>query len=233
MIEHLGINTPYFGILVSLIPFVIAQYFYKKTNGFFLLAPLFVAMVAGIAFLKLTGISYAQYKVGGDIIYFFLEPATISFAIPLYKKRDVLKKYWLQIFGGITLGTLAALILIYLVSTLFQLGNTVSASILPQAATTAIALPVSTGIGGVKELTSLAVILNAVVISALGTKIVKWFKISNPIARGLALGTSGHTLGVATAKDLGETEESMGSIAVVIVGVIIVAIVPPLASILF
>ena len=233
MIEHLGINTPYFGILVSLIPFVIAQYFYKKTNGFFLLAPLFVAMVAGIAFLKLTGISYAQYKVGGDIIYFFLEPATISFAIPLYKKRDVLKKYWLQIFGGITLGTLAALILIYLVSTLFQLGNTVSASTLPQAATTAIALPVSTGIGGVKELTSLAVILNAVVISALGTKIVKWFKISNPIARGLALGTSGHTLGVATAKDLGETEESMGSIAVVIVGVIIVAIVPPLASILF
>ena len=233
MIEHLGINTPYFGILVSLIPFVIAQYFYKKTNGFFLLAPLFVAMVAGIAFLKLTGISYAQYKVGGDIIYFFLEPATISFAIPLYKKRDVLKKYWLQIFGGITLGTLAALILIYLVSTLFQLGNTVSASMLPQAATTAIALPISTGIGGVKELTSLAVILNAVVISALGTKIVKWFKISNPIARGLALGTSGHTLGVATAKDLGETEESMGSIAVVIVGVIIVAIVPPLASILF
>ena len=231
MIEHLGINTPYFGILVSLIPFVIAQYFYKKTNGFFLLAPLFVAMVAGIAFLKLTGISYAQYKVGGDIIYFFLEPATISFAIPLYKKRDVLKKYWLQIFGGITLGTLAALILIYLVSTLFQLGNTVSASMLPQAATTAIALPVSTGIGGVKELTSLAVI--AVVISALGTKIVKWFKISNPIARGLALGTSGHTLGVAAAKDLGETEESMGSIAVVIVGVIIVAIVPPLASILF
>lgn len=103
---------------------------------------------------------------------------------------------------------------------------------LPQAATTAIALPVSEGIGGMKELTSLAVILNAVVISALGTKIVRWFKISNPIARGLALGTSGHTLGVAAAKELGETEESMGSIAVVIVGVIVVAIVPILAPIL-
>ncbi|MEB2655766.1 antiholin-like protein LrgB [Staphylococcus haemolyticus] len=233
MVDHLGITTPYFGILVSLIPFVIAQYFYKKTNGFFLLAPLFVAMVAGIVFLKVTGISYENYKIGGDIINFFLEPATISFAIPLYKKRDVLKKYWLQIFGGIAIGTLIALILIYLVATVLQLGNQISASMLPQAATTAIALPVSQGIGGVKELTSLAVILNAVVISALGTKIVKWFKISNPIARGLALGTSGHALGVASAKELGETEESMGSIAVVIVGVIIVAIVPPLASILF
>ena len=213
MVDHLGITTPYFGILVSLIPFVIAQYFYKKTNGFFLLAPLFVAMVAGIVFLKVTGISYENYKIGGDIINFFLEPATISFAIPLYKKRDVLKKYWLQIFGGIAIGTLIALILIYLVAIVFQLGDQIGASMLPQAATTAIALPVSQGIGGVKELTSLAVILNAVVISALGT--------------------NGHTLGVAAAKELGETEESMGSIAVVIVGVIIVAIVPPLASILF
>ena len=207
MIEHLGINTPYFGILVSLIPFV-------------------------IAFLKLTGISYENYKIGGDIINFFLEPATICFAIPLYRKREVLKRYWLQIFGGIAVGTIIALLLIYLVAITFQFGNQIIASMLPQAATTAIALPVSDGIGGVKELTSLAVILNAVVISALGAKIVKLFKISNPIARGLALGTSGHTLGVAAAKELGETEESMGSIAVVIVGVIVVAVVPILAPIL-
>ena len=184
-------------------------------------------MVAGIVFLKVTGISYENYKIGGDIINFFLEPATISFAIPFICDLKILATFW-----GIAIGTLIALILIYLVAIVFQLGDQIGASMLPQAATTAIALPVSQGIGGVKELTS-AVILNAVVISALGTKIVKWFKISNPIARGLALGTSGHTLGVAAAKELGETEESMGSIAVVIVGVIIVAIVPPLASILF
>lgn len=30
MVDRLGITTPYFGILVSLIPFVIAQYFYKN-----------------------------------------------------------------------------------------------------------------------------------------------------------------------------------------------------------
>ena len=224
------ITTPYFGILVSLIPFVIAQYFYK--NERFLLTSTTFRSNGCIVFLKVTGISYENYKIGGDIINFFLEPATISFAIPLYKNVMYLKILATN-FWGIAIGTLIALILIYLVAIVFQLGDQIGASMLPQAATTAIALPVSQGIGGVKELTSLAVILNAVVISALGTKIVKWFKISNPIARGLALGTSGHTLGVAAAKELGETEESMGSIAVVIVGVIIVAIVPPLASILF
>ena len=157
-------------------------------------------MVAGIVFLKVTGISYENYKIGGDIINFFLEP-TISFAIPLYKNVMYLKILATN-FWGIAIGTLIALILIYLVAIVFQLGDQIGASMLPQAATTAIALPVSQGIGGVKELTSLAVILNAVVISALGTKIVKWFKISNPIARGLALGTSGHTLGVAAPKNL-------------------------------
>ena len=53
--------------------------------------------------------------------------------------------------------------------------------------TTAIALPVSEGISGIKELTSLAVILNAVIIMALGNKLLKLFNITNPIARGLAL----------------------------------------------
>ncbi|MCG7338107.1 antiholin-like protein LrgB [Staphylococcus sp. ACRSN] len=232
MIEHLGINTPYFGILLSLIPFIIATMLFKKTNGFFLFTPLFVSMVVGIAFLKITGISYENYKIGGDIINFFLEPATICFAIPLYKRREVLKKYWVQILGGITLGTTAALVCIYLIAGLFQFSNDIIASMLPQGATTAIALPVSADIGGIKELTSLAVILNGVIIYALGTKLIKLFNITNPIARGLALGTSGHSLGVSSAQEFGETEASMASISLVIVGVIVVIVAPILATVL-
>lgn len=132
MIEHLAINTPYFGILLSLIPFIIATLLFKKTKGFFLFTPLFVSMVVGIAFLKLTGIDYANYKIGGDIINFFLEPATICFAIPLYKRRDVLKKYWKQVLGGITLGTTAALICIYLIAEAFQFSNGIIAYISSQ-----------------------------------------------------------------------------------------------------
>ena len=38
-------------------------------------------------------------------------------------------------------------------------------------------LPVSAGIGGIKELTSLAVILNGVIIYALGNKFLKLFQL--------------------------------------------------------
>ena len=124
--------------------------------------------------MKLTGISYENYKIGGDIINFFLEPATICFAIPLYRKREVLKILVTNICG-IAVGTIIALLLIYLVAITFQFGNQIIASMLPQAATTAIALPVSDGIGGVKELTSLAVIFKCSCHFALGAKIVKLF----------------------------------------------------------
>ncbi|MCP8588578.1 antiholin-like protein LrgB, partial [Acinetobacter baumannii] len=164
MINHLALNTPYFGILLSVIPFFLATILFEKTNRFFLFAPLFVSMVFGVAFLYLTGIPYKTYKIGGDIIYFFLEPATICFAIPLYKKREVLVKHWHRIIGGIGIGTVVALLIILTFAKLAQFANDVILSMLPQAATTAIALPVSAGIGGIKELTSLAVILNGVII---------------------------------------------------------------------
>lgn len=224
--------SPFFGIAVTVIAFGIGKYLFKKFNGFFLFAPLFVGMVLGIAFLKTFNLTFEAYNEGGKLINFLLGPATISFAIPLYKKRDVLLKYWKQIIGGITLGSLVAIFGIYMVSKVFQLNTEVIASMLPQAATTAIALPVSTGIGGISELTSLAVILNAVIIYALGKSILAIFNITDPIARGLALGTSGHALGVSVAADMGETEASMASISMVVVGVIVVVIVPILAPIL-
>lgn len=224
--------SPIFGVLLSVGTFFIGQILFKKSKGFFLFAPLFVAMILGIATLSATGISFAEYNKGGQIISFFLEPATICFAIPLYRKREVLKQYWLQIIGGITLGSVVAVYGIYLVSSLFHLGRVVVASMLPQSATTAIAMPTSVAMGGSAELTSLACILNGVIIYALAKPLIQLFKIKDPIARGLALGTAGHALGVSAAKDFGQVEESMGSIALVVVGIIVTVVVPIMGSVL-
>ena len=51
-------------------------------------------MVLGIVFLKVGNFTFEEYNTGGKMISFFLEPATIAFAIPLYKQVDKLKKYW-------------------------------------------------------------------------------------------------------------------------------------------
>ncbi len=188
--------SPYVGIIISLVVFGIGSWAFKKSKGFFLFTPLFVAMILGVLILKVTGISYEQYNEGGKFISFFLEPATVAFAIPLYKKRDVLKKYWIEILTALTIGSFGSLIAVVLAGKLIQMNPSIIASILPQAATTAIAVPISESVGGVASITAFTVIFNGVLTYALGRMALKWFRIKHPVAKGLALGAAGHALGV-------------------------------------
>ena len=216
----------YIGIIISLVVFEIGVFLFKKSKNFFLFTPLFVAMVLGVIVLKVTGISYEQYNEGGKYISFFLEPATVAFAIPLYKKRDVLKKYWFEIVLALTIGSIGSLFSVIVVGKLIHMHPAIIASILPQAATTAIAVPISESIGGVASITAFPVIFNGVLTYALGKMALRYFKIKDEIAQGLSLGAAGHALGVAVSMELGETETAMASIAVVIVGLVTVVVVP-------
>lgn len=218
--------TPHLGIMISLVSFGIGSFLFKKSKGFFLFTPLFVAMVLGIVCLKVGHVSYDEYDQGGKIISFFLEPATIAFAIPLYKQVDVLKKYLVEILLAIIIGSICSLGIVFIITKQLNVPKEVMLSLLPQAATTAIALPTSESIGGIPAITSFAVIFNAVIVYAMGKMILKVFNIKNSIARGLALGTSGHALGVAVGIEMGEVEAAMASIAVVVVGVVTVLIIP-------
>ncbi len=220
----------YIGIIISLVVFEIGVFLFKKSKNFFLFTPLFVAMVLGVIVLKVTGISYEQYNEGGKYISFFLEPATVAFAIPLYKKRDVLKKYWFEIVLALTIGSIGSLFSVIVVGKLIHMHPAIIASILPQAATTAIAVPISESIGGVASITAFTVIFNGVLTYALGKMALRYFRIKDEIAQGLSLGAAGHALGVAVSMELGETETAMASIAVVIVGLVTVVVVPIFAS---
>ena len=177
----------YIGIIISLVVFEIGVFLFKKSKNFFLFTPLFVAMVLGVIVLKVTGISYEQYNEGGKYISFFLEPATVAFAIPLYKKREVLKKYWFEIVLALTIGSIGSLFSVIVVGKLIHMHPAIIASILPQAATTAIAVPISESIGGVASITAFTVIFNGVLTYALGKMALRYFKIKDEIAQGREL----------------------------------------------
>ena len=230
------LRTPIFGIFFSLILYTIGQYAFKKSKGFFLLQPLFFAMVAGIIILWLMALImktpvqtlYTQaYKPGGDLIFWFLNPATIAFAVPLYKKNDVIKKYWREIISSLIIGMIVSLTTIVAISKFVGLSTASTASMLPQAATTAIALPIAKSIGGNTAVTAMACILNAVIIYVLGKKLVTFFHLDkSDIGVGLGLGTSGHTVGAAFALELGELQGAMAAIAVVVIGLVVDLVIP-------
>ena len=102
-------------------------------------------------------------------------------------------------------GSICSVIVVFIVAKAIGLDTAVMNSMLPQAAT-AIALPISESIGGIPAITSFAVIFNAVIVYALGALFLKTFRVKHPIAKGLALGTAGHALGVAVGIEMGEVE---------------------------
>jgi len=100
------VNMPLFGILLSLIAFQISTLLYRKTH-LSILNPLLVASVLVMFFLIFFGINYETYNLGGNYISFFLGPATVVLAVPLYKKIRLLKSNALPILAGIIAGCIA------------------------------------------------------------------------------------------------------------------------------
>jgi Putative effector of murein hydrolase len=131
------------------------------------------------------------------------------------------------------IGTIVSLFAITIVAKSFGLDKIGVASMLSQSATTAIALPLTSAIGGNASVTAMACILNAVIIYALGNKLVKWFKLKeDPVGAGLGLGTAGHTIGSAFALEMGSVEGAMAAVAVVVIGLVDNLVVPVFAHLM-
>ena len=225
-----NLALPFTGIFISFVGYLLGMLLFNKSHGFFLFNPLLVAMVFGISVLAVwavivhsdTATIYLKfYKPGGDIIFWFLNPATMSFAIPLYRRNDVFKKYWFDIIVTIFVGCFIAIFAIDQVTKLFGLSHASAAAMLPQAATTAVAMPIASEIGGVPAVTAMACIINAVFIYALGDILIKVLHLNKlpKVSNGLGLSTAGHAIGSVKALQLGEVEGASAAIAVVLVAI--------------
>lgn len=56
--------------------------------------------------------------------------------------------------------------------------------------------------------------------------LLRLFRITMPLAKGLAIGTCSHAIGTAKALEMGEMEGAMSSLAIVVSGLLTVALMP-------
>ena len=80
----------------------------KKKTGLSILNPLLVAIIAVILFLKVFHVSYEAYNKGGEYLSYFLTPATVCLAIPLYKQLELLLNNKLAVGASILTGVLGS-----------------------------------------------------------------------------------------------------------------------------
>ena len=218
-------DTEIFGVILTILFFNIGIYIQKKTNKP-IFNPLLIAILGIILFLSITKIPYESYKLGGDRINFFLGPVTIVLAVPLYKQFDLFKKYLLEILIGISCGVVVSFISIKLIGHFTNADVDIINSLIPKSITTPMGISLTKTLNGVEAITVVSIILTGILGAIISPIVFKIGKINNPVAKGIALGTSAHALGTTKALALGEAEGAMSGLSIGISGIITVILIP-------
>lgn len=216
-------NSATAGVVISLLAYYIGMSLKRKTkSGLF--NPLLISIILVIIFLLVFGIDYDTYNQSAKYLSYLLTPATVSLAIPLYQKLELLKKNYTAILIGISVGVLTSLCSILVMCILFNLSHEGYITLLPKSITTAIGIGVSGELGGYVSITAASIIVTGIFGNIMGECICKWFGIKNKISKGLALGTSSHAIGTTKAIEMGEIEGAMSSLSIVISGLMTVVL---------
>lgn len=211
----------FFGVVLSFLAYEAGLLLQKKFKPA-VLNPLLVSAVIIIGVLLLLDIDYETYNEGAKYISYFLTPATVSLAVPLYRKLHLLKKYPGAIMGGIAAGVLTTMVSVFVMSLAFGLNHEQYVTLLPKSITTAIGMGISEKMGGIVTLTVVAICITGITGNVAAQTVLKIFKIEEPVAKGLAIGASAHALGTAKAMEMGEVEGAMSSLAIVVSGILTV-----------
>lgn len=191
-------TSAFAGVTISLLSYMLGIWLKKKfKSGIF--NPLLVSVIATILVLVVCHVDYESYNAGAKYLSWFLTPATVCLAIPLYEQLELLKANWKAVVAGIVSGVFTSLVVVFLMALLFQLEHQEYVTLLPKSITTAIGMGVSEELGGHVTITVAVIVVTGVLGNILAEAVCKIFKIHEPIAKGIAIGSSSHAIGTAKA----------------------------------
>lgn len=214
-------SSVYFGVLLSLFSYETGL-FLKKKLKWSIWNPLLISIIITIMVLVLFRIDYESYYSGARYLSYLLTPATVCLAVPLYEKIELLKHHWKAIIYGIASGVVASLVSIFAMACLFRFSHEEYVTMLPKSITTAIGIGISEELGGFVAITVAVIIITGVLGNMFAEIVFRLFRITEPIAKGVALGTASHAMGTARAMEIGTIEGAMSSLSIVVAGIITV-----------
>lgn len=215
------VASPFFGILLCIGAYAVGVWINQKVKSP-IVNPLMIAIAIVITVLLVFRIPLEDFNRGGDFIAFFLVPATAALALSIYRQMWLLKRNFLPIIIGSAVGSLTSMGSVYGLCRLLGLDEALTQSLIPKSVTTPIAMDLSLQLGGESSITVAAVVVTGIVGAILAPAFIKLFRVNNPIAAGVAIGTSSHALGTTKALEIGEVEGAMSGIAIGISGILTV-----------
>jgi len=219
------LNTPLFGIALTLAAYAAAQHLYARTRTVFL-NPVAVS-IAGIIFLLwIQKIPYETYEIGGRYILFLLGPSVVALAVPLYVRRREILSRKVPIILGVLVGALTSIVTASGTAYLLGAGHDVVISLAPKSVTTPIAISIVEKLGGISSLTAALVVVTGCLGGMCGPEFCRFIGIRSSVAVGLSVGTASHGIGTARMFEVDRLGGAVAGLAIGLNGLITAFLLP-------
>ena len=216
MSAHHWLGNPVFSVALTIAAYAVALRLHQRWRW---VPPIVAACVPIVVLLLIARVPYPVYNRGGNLLTWWLGPATVALGMPMYRHgialRSSLPRLMLIVMAGSVVGMATAGL------TAWALGapRAVVMSAVPKSVTTPIAIEVSRELGGIPPITIAMVIMAGVLGATFGTALLRLVGVREDRAVGAAMGTASHGIGTASLVRRSELQASVSSWAMAAAGV--------------
>ena len=146
--------SPLLGLTVTLLAYQFAFSVYQRSGFHPLANPTLIAVALLVLLLSATGTPYRTYFDGAPFVHFLLGPATVALAVPLCEQRARIRRLWLPLAVGLTVGVLVGIVSAVGIAWLLGASPATLKSLAPKSVTTPVAMGIAERIGGLPSLTA-------------------------------------------------------------------------------
>ena len=198
----------------------------RQRTGSFWCNPVFLSTVMLIGYLYATDTPYPQFHAAAQFIDFWLQPAVVCLAVPLYVQWQKIRKQWLPILLSQLLGSLVGIVSAVLIAHWMGAERAVTLSLAAKSVTNPIALEITHSIGGIPAITAATVIMAGMLGQMLGFRALQAGRIRNPSSRGMSMGSASHAMGISAALEQSQKLAAYASLGLIFNGVLTAFLVP-------
>ena len=217
MISDFFSEAVFLGVFITLGAYFLGM-IKKKKWKLAIFNPLLLAIIFTMIFVLGSHMPCDVYYEGAKYISYLLTPATVSLAIPLYQQFESLRKNVRAIMIGIVTGVLTSMVSVLVLAIIFRYDHKEYVTFLPKSITTAIGMGVSEELGGYVAITVAVIIVTGIIGNMIAETVCRVFHITEPVAKGIAIGSASHAVGTTKAMEMGAVEGAMSSLSIVLSG---------------
>ena len=224
------LRQPSILLFLTLAAYALAIIIRKRTGNIFF-NPVLISTVALIAYLKILNIDYAVYHNAAQFIDFWLKPAVVVLAVPLYQNRRKIFNQWLPVIVSQLAGSITGIVTGMYFAKWLGAGRDVVLSLASKSVTNPIAIEITRSIGGIPAITAATVIIAGLVGQTAGYKMLK-NTVVMPSSVGMSLGTASHAMGIAASLERSRRMAAYAGLGLTLNGVLTALIAPLIIPVL-